>query len=80
MVYYLTNAPQNKADLTAYGIQEGQLNIVLRMMKQCRVLRQGKVIETLLRESLPEGFEMVYDTIVRNDGEQFQQARIQKKV
>ncbi len=58
MAYYLDKAPHFKEQIEALNFTPQQLNLVSKMMIQCRPLRQRDVIINLLRCSLPENFEM----------------------
>lgn len=57
-MYYLEKAPENKEQFTALGFTAAQLNFCMSMMLQCTKLRQRAPIVNLMRNSLPEGFDL----------------------
>ncbi len=79
MVYYLEHAPTNKAQLKALDFDAHQLNFVLKMMRQCRPLRQGSVIVNLMDQSLPDGFAIQTTTAESHDGKAYDVHTIVKK-
>ena len=65
-MYYLEKAPHFKQLLTEQNFTEAQINTILEMMGACKVLRQFSVIQNLVRESLPEGFDLVGGQVIDN--------------
>ena len=57
-MYYLDRAQGNKQQIEALNFSAEQLNMMAYMMTQCRQLRQRDPIINLVRQSLPENFEM----------------------
>lgn len=58
MGYYLEKAPDNKDQFKTLGFNAAQLNFCMSMMLQCTKLRQRQPIINLMRESLPEDFDL----------------------
>ncbi len=58
MAQYHYRAAQLKPLVEAANFSPAQLNLILKMMRGCTMLRQGKVIESFLECMLPENYEM----------------------
>jgi len=78
MGYYLEKATDNKNQLTALNFDPHQLNFMLKMMLQCRQLRQNKVIVNLLEQSLPEGNMITEKTNETKDGKAYSTWEVDK--
>lgn len=58
MAQYHYKAEQLKPQVQKAGFTVEQLNLVHKMMRQCAVLRQGRVISSFFQCMLPEEYEM----------------------
>ena len=58
MAQYHYKAQVLKPEVEKAGFTLDQLNLIHRMMRQCSVLRQGKVISSFLEAMLPDQYEL----------------------
>jgi|TARA_B110000467_G_scaffold139706_1_gene139258 hypothetical protein len=59
MAQYHAKAEALKGEIVAANFSKDQLSTILKMMKGCTMLRQGKVIDSFLECMLPDGFKLV---------------------
>lgn len=59
LAQYHTKAEILKPQVIAADFSKDQLNIILKMMKGCTMLRQGKVIDSFFECMLPDNFKTV---------------------
>lgn len=71
MGYYLDKADDNKRSFESLKFDAAQLNFVLKMMRQCSKLRQGKVVVNLLDSSLPDKFEIKSEQVKGDDDREY---------
>ncbi len=59
MAQYHQKAEILKPQVESMNFSKDQLNIILKMMKGCTMLRQGKVIDSFFECMLPDNFKTV---------------------
>lgn len=59
MAMYHIKADSLKSEVVAANFSKAQFTTILKMMRGCSQLRQGKVIESFFGCMLPESFKLV---------------------
>ena len=60
MAMYHATAENLKPEVIQANFSKAQLETILKMMKGCTMLRQGKVIESFFECMLPENFQLAH--------------------
>ena len=77
MAQYHIKAEKLKPLVEAENFSVSQLNVIVKMMRGCTQLRQGRVIDSFFEAMLPDEFNTITKTIERDDGRKFQVVEVE---